>query len=307
VAGGGGIAASAGAAGTSATGGSPGGGVGGTAMGTAGTGGMTGGAGTGTPGTAGTSGAAGGTTGTAITDIVPGLDGYYWEVTPSGSTPLSGTNYPLGPPDGGCPTGSTWDTSGYTEMKTPLTVGGTAGQRYTININGRGVVPTRCYVGGTPGSTAVGNPTGPNNTWYAGGSQYGDTIWATMEIHVEPKVAGQPNQGNSGYDVYYVNSFQDTSNWCEKETLYEARFDASFPVMGGGTITFVVHDSNCRTIANCGPVEQAPCNTGVPLVIDMSGLDPPASNFTQPPTVTLDGPTYLVEWLWIDVTSVTSP
>jgi hypothetical protein len=39
----------------------------------------------------------------------------------------------------------------------------------------------------------------------------------------------------------------------------------------------------------------------------MSGLDPSANNFTQPRAVTFNGTTYLPEWLWIDVTSVTSP
>ena len=31
-----------------------------------------------------------------LATIVPGFDGYYWEVTPSGNTALSGTNYPFG-------------------------------------------------------------------------------------------------------------------------------------------------------------------------------------------------------------------
>ena len=81
------------------------------------------------------------------TDLVPGLDGYYWEVTPSGNTALSGTNYPFGPSAGGCPTGTTWDTTGYINTKPVLTVGGTSGQKYTINIGVRGVVGTRCYTG----------------------------------------------------------------------------------------------------------------------------------------------------------------
>jgi hypothetical protein len=79
--------------------------------------------------------------------------------------------------------------------------------------------------------------------------------------------------------------------------------------MGGGTITLVVHDSNCRTLANCGSVlSQQNCDTAASRVISMSGVSPaPAANFTQPRTFNLNGTTYYVQWLWIDVTSVTSP
>jgi hypothetical protein len=283
-------------------------------MGTAGTSGTTGRGGT--TGSAGSGGAAG-TTGTAgaggaedlTKTIVPGLDGYYWEVSPSGNTALSGTNYPFGPPGGGCPTGASWDTTGYINTKPQLSVKGTAGQKYTINVAIRGVVGTRCYTGGTPGSTAVGNPTGQNNTWYAGGKQYNDSIWNTMEIRVAPKVTGQANQTNNAYDIYFTNSFQNSSNWCQKEATYEAKYNASFPVTGGGTIDLVTHDSNCRTLSNCGAVEnQNSCDTSAARVIDMSGTNPaPMAPFSQPRTASLGGTTFYLQWIYIDVTSVTSP
>jgi hypothetical protein len=307
-----GNAGTTGAAGTTGDAGTSGGagtvgnaGRGGT-TGNAGRGGTTGNAGRG--GTTGTAGSgAGGTGPLDINTIVPGFDGYYWEVSPSGNTSLTGTNYPFGPPAGGCPTGANWDATGYINTKPALTVGGTPGQKYTININVRGVVGTRCYTGGTPASTAAGNPSGQNNTWYAGGRQANDSIWNTMEVRVAPKVQGQANQPNSAYDIYFMNSF-NTSAWCQKEATYEARFNAAFPVMGGGTITLVVHDSNCRTLANCGSVEQQQsCNTSAARIIDMAGVTPAAMNFNQPRTGTLSGSTYYLQWVWIDVTSVTSP
>jgi len=285
------------------TNGSGGRGTGGSNGGATGSGGAT----TGTGGK-GTGGAATGSGGFGINDIVPGLDGYYWDVSPSGNTSLSGTNYPFGPPSGGCPSTGGWDQQGYINTRPALSVKGTTGQKYTVNINVRGVVGTRCYTGGTPASTATPVGTGANNTWYAGGTQFNDSIWNTMEIRVSPKVTGQPNQGNSAYDVYYANSFPNISNWCQKEATYEARYNASFPVMGGGTITFVVHDTNCRTLANCGPVEaQASCDTTASRVIDMSGLNPAPTSFSQPRTGSLGGTTYQIQWVWIDVTSVTSP
>ncbi len=39
----------------------------------------------------------------------------------------------------------------------------------------------------------------------------------------------------------------------------------------------------------------------------MSGVSPAPTNFAQPRTVSLGGTTYYVQWVWIDVTSVTSP
>jgi hypothetical protein len=39
----------------------------------------------------------------------------------------------------------------------------------------------------------------------------------------------------------------------------------------------------------------------------MTGVSPAPTNFTQPRTFSLNGTTYEVQWLWIDVTSVTSP
>jgi hypothetical protein len=292
-------------------GGAPGSG-GGSGMGGRGTGGVTtgsGGRGTGGgsgPGTGGATGSGGGAI--VISDIVPGLDGYYWDVEPSGNTSLSGTNYPFGPPSGGCPSTGTWDQQGYINTRPAINVKGTTGQKYTINMNVRGVVGTRCYTGGTAASNATPVGTGPNNTWYAGGKQFNDSIWNTMEIRVSPKVTGQANQTNAAYDVYYANSFPNVSNWCQKEATYEARYDASFPVMGGGTITFVVHDTNCRTLANCGPVEQqASCDTTASRVIDMSGLNPMPTSFSQPRTGSLGGTTYQIQWLWLDVTSITSP
>ena len=130
-----------------------------------------------------------------------------------------------------------------------------------------------------------------------------------MEIRVAPKVTGQANQPNAAYDIYFANSFQNTSNWCQKEATYEARYNASFPVMGGGTITFVVHDSNCRTLANCGQVESQPsCDTSAARIIDMAGVVAGARRTSSSRARARSAArTYYLQWLWLDVTSVTSP
>jgi len=316
----GGTSATAGTGGTA--GGAAGrGGAGGTAGGAAGRGGAggTGGTGTGGTGTGGTGTGGCGLTPDCIVGTAPnGLDGYYWEMTPSGNTALSGTNYPFNAPNTTtCASGATWDTTGYINTRPVINVKGTTGQKYTININVRGVAGTRCYEMGTPASTATWVDNGPNNGWYSGGKQYNDSIWNTAEIRIAPKVAGQPNQTlNSGYDIYFANSSQNSNPsaagtaqwWCQREATYEIGYNASFPVMGGGTITLVIHDSNCRTLGNCGPtLSQQTCDTSTSRTISMSGVSPAPTNFTQPRTFSLNGTTYEVQWLWIDVTSVTSP
>jgi hypothetical protein len=49
------------------------------------------------------------------------------------------------------------------------------------------------------------------------------------------------------------------------------------------------------------------CDPTLARTIDMSGVSPAATNFGQPRAVSLGGTNYFVQWLWIDVTSVTSP
>ncbi len=90
-----------------------------------------------------TSAGAGGTTaggagGLSAADIVPGLNGYYWEGTCAGSIAVEGHNCPMSDSNPSCP------TNGINREKT-LMVKGTTGQLYTINIEVRGVIGTRCY------------------------------------------------------------------------------------------------------------------------------------------------------------------
>jgi hypothetical protein len=229
---------------------------------------------------------------------VPDLDGFYWEGTCSGSVTATGRNCPFADATATtCPSGTTWATRGAIKNKT-ITVKGTTGTQYTINFEVRGVAGTRCYTGGAAASTATPSATGPNNTWYVGGTQAGDSIWNTYEIHVSPAVPGQAN-------VYYANSFSQNQSWCSKEATYQVGFTASFKVLGGGTITFTIHDANCMAQQNCGGNDTSSvCDS--PRTIDLTGMSP-AATFTQPPTNTIGTKTYNPQWLYFDVKSVTSP
>ena len=265
-------------------------------------GGSTSSAATGGTSSAATGGASAATT-TGDLNIVPDMEGFYWEGSCMGSISASGKNCPFAPKasDASCPSGSNWDSRGAIREEV-INVKGTTGTKYTINFEVRGVVGTRCYTGGTQASTATPSATGANNTWYVGGKQYKDSIWNTYEIHVDPPVSGEAN-------VYYANAFSPSAGsneeWCQKEGTYEVKYTAKFAVMGGGTIKFKIHDANCLAQQNCGSNDKD-ANCTSPRTVDLSGMAP-AATFAQPPTNSAGGKTYYPQWLYFDVKSVTSP
>ena len=269
------------------------------------TGGTTGAAGStsagGAPSSGGTPGAGGGASVLPET-VVPDLMGFYWEGTCNGNIVIHGRNCPYAPKgstSATCPSGATWDTRG-TIISQVLNVKGTTGTEYTVTIQVAGVLGTRCYTGGTPAvANMTPSATGPNNTWYVGGVQANNSIWNTYELHIAPPVA------DAAANVYYFNAFPSNPDWCQKEASYQIGYTASFKVLGGGTMTFTVHDANCMVQQNCGGDDTA-TTCSAPRTIDLSGMTPPAT-FTQPPKNSVNGTTYYPQWLYFDVKSVTSP
>ncbi|HEY3494894.1 MAG TPA: hypothetical protein VGK73_09420, partial [Polyangiaceae bacterium] len=297
-----GTAGTGGSAGTVTAGGSAGMATGGSA-GTEGGTSAGGTAGTGTAGTGGGGmagmGAAGSSSGGPTPEeVVPGLQGFYWEGTCSGNpsvTSSSGHNCPM--------TGNlTSLPSNGIDREQTVPVLGTPGQDYTINIEVRGVIGTRCYTGGTRASSAALSEMGDNNWWYIGGSYANPTgWWNTYELHVSPST------GDPSGDVYYFNgSGVQGGNDCEREASYLVKYNASFKAKGGGMLTFKLHDQNGKGQQNCGPNPDQ-SSTCAPRMVDVSGMaDPPPSGFTQPPANQLEK-TYYPQWMLIAVTSVTSP
>ena len=266
--------------GTKATGGTATGGSGTKATGGAATGGAT--------------AAAGGSTGVSMADVVPDLaKGFYWEGTCSGSIAVTGHN---------CPMADSCPSSGIDRQVTQ-NVGGTSGQTYTVTIEVRGVIGTRCYKNGTRASTAAGSDTGTNNWWYIGGVYDNPTgWWNSYELHVAPST------GDASGDVYYFNgSDVGSGTWCEKEATYLVKYNASFKVKGGGTLTFKIHDQNCKAQQNCGS-NTDPNSACAPRTVDLTGMTPqPPASFRQPPTNNIATGTFDPQWMWIVATSVTSP
>ena len=251
-------------------------------------------------GLGGATGAGGSTGSLSPADIVPDLVGFYWEGTCKGTRDPGGHNCPLDDKGSSCPTSSNYDQQGIIR-DTTFNVKGITGQKYTVNFEVRGVIGTRCYQNGKHASTAAPSDSGYNNWWYIGGTQYNNSWWNTYELHVSPST------GDASGDVYYFNGSDNPGGtWCEKEASYLVKYTASFAVLGGGTLTFRLHDSNCQAQQNCGSdtVGTDPC---APRTVDLSGMTPqPPASFKQPPTTVLSK-TYYPQWMYINATSVTSP
>ena len=124
--------------------------------------------------------------------IVPDLVGFYWEVNPQRATPLRGhATTRFDKPARLSHRRHLGHDRVHHSRQPVFNVKGTTGQKYTVNIEVRGVVGTRCYQNGTRGLDAPpASDSGQNNTWYAGGTQYNDSFWNTIEIHVAPAVTG---------------------------------------------------------------------------------------------------------------------
>ncbi len=299
------------------TAGSDVGGAPGTAGAPTGAGGVPGtaGADTGTAGS-GTAGAGGGSAGgggLTVESIVPTLDNYFW-VGKCGDAQSTTKDCPvLSDVGAGCNTSATmnWFETGAFKVATHK-VGGTVGAKYIINFDARGMTGGKHYDGGTrQGTDTMYNQTG-NDGWYAGGTP-SQTKWNTYEIHVSPPVPGVPvsteklvctNCPSGPDNVYYTNAFGGTVDGTHE--VFPVKFSASFPVLGGGTITLVIHDSNCLAQQNCGTNEDFAAMCDAPRAMDLSGFGgvPPAA-FVQPYSQQHTPNNWYPQWLLFDVKSIT--
>jgi hypothetical protein len=230
--------------------------------------------------------------------VVPDLaKGFYWEGTCAGNYDPGNKNCWFYDQSTACP-------SNGINREVTQKVGGEAGKKYTVQIELRGVVGTRCYKGGTRASNAAVKEDDYNNWWYAGGSYANPTgWWNTYELKVSPATGDA--------DQYYFNgSDADGGNYCEREATYLVGYTATFKVVGGGTLTFKIHDQNCKAMQNCGKsiTSSDPCQ---PRTVDVSpmSLQPPSSSpaatANQPPK-NASSKTYYPQWMWIVAKSVTA-
>jgi hypothetical protein len=275
----------------SSVGGGAGMGTGGSSGGMPGTGGS---AGTGAGGSAGMG--AGGAAALDPATLIPGLDGWYWEISTTNGDNPGGNNYWLSDTGQSCPQNSDWNKAGLTRSK-DFQMKGTAGTKYTITFELRGAMGFRCYSGGTSTQTQP-NANGVNNGWYVGGQQANNSIWNTYELDVQPAVTGEAN-------TYFLNGlpYSATAGICDQELTYEMHTKGKFVVMGDSTLHFWTHDTNCKAQQNCGPTPSTSC---VPRQIDLSGMSP-AAMVNQPVTNAVGASTFYPQWFYFDVQTITSP
>jgi hypothetical protein len=239
-----------------------------------------------------------------VASVVPTLDGYLWVGT-CGVGSAAGLDCPIFDDNNQCPnTTAAFPTQGAFKNFTH-TVGGTTGTRYTINFEVRGVAGGKCYTGGTMRTPTLSlDPEGTtgNDGWYVGGTPIASK-WNTYEIHVTPPVPGAALSANND-NVYYLNAFPSTSAFCERHETFVMKYSASFPVLGGGSIKAVIHDSNCLGQQNCGGIDSQPtCAT--PRSVDLTGMSPQPVNPPSAQPFSQNG--FHPQWLLFDVKTVTSP
>jgi len=272
---------------------------------------------TSTGGVTNSGGATGGTIDPAA--IVPTLDGYLWVSPASASGTASGVSYPDYDVNGTCPNATAAFATQGMFQSVVHNVGGTTGTQYTINFELRGVLGTDCYTGGSTTATGntqptlAANPEVANNGWYMGGSPIASK-WSTYEIHVKPAVGTMYlNPADNTENVYYLNAFpQNPSGWCSKEGTFPMNYKASFAVMGGGTITLTMHDSNCLQQQNCGPIGVVGVCANAWRTVDISDMPQPATStvlasMTQPYKQIVGSSTWYPQWALFAVRSVTTP
>jgi hypothetical protein len=244
------------------------------------------------------------------------MNGFLWVGTCSpgevGAGSLDCYLYPEG--TASCPnaTSPTYANKGVIRTVTQ-TVGGTAGTPYTINFEIRGVLGSKCYSGGTrrAGDAPPAGWNAETNTdgWYEGGTP-ATGLWNTYEIHVTPPVLTETKSlsADKSENIYYLNSMPSTMGvtWCEVHETFPMVYKASFPVLGGGTIKFVLHDSNCKGQQNCGGPTPANCTTAH-RTVDLTGMPTPLQTPPSPQQPYIDSNKHYPQWALFDVTSVTSP
>lgn len=302
----------AGAAGSVAAGGTPGS-AGSNGSAGAPAGGSSGAAGSvASGGDTGSAGSAGATmTGPTPETIVPTLDNFLWVGTCADANGSFKDCPVLNDSGKACATSTDFYALGAFRTN-KHTVGGTAGTKYTINFEVRGVTGGKTYNGGTRQSTDAAFNQTSNDGWYVGGLPTA-TKWNTYEIHVTPPVPGQPvnNQALTcdgcpkGPDnVYYTNSLTGGADGTHE--TFPIKISASFPVLGGGTITLVIHDSNCLAQQNCGSNVDPQAMCEAPRTMDLTGLGAtPPAGFKQPYSQAHTPNAWYPQWLLFDVKSVT--
>jgi hypothetical protein len=151
---------------------------------------------------------------------------------------------------GACPDQTIADTAlrGVKTTDKTVTLGGTPGVTYTIQLRVQGEVESRNYTGGTDQSTSGSSPN--LDGWRVGGSPASGNAYNVYMLRVT-------NPGATTSTTYYLNSLDPPG--VENHTTYGLNYMTptsgalAFTAQGGAMVRIVAADSNCSMIKNCGP------------------------------------------------------
>ena len=161
-------------------------------------------------------------------------------------------------------------------------LGGCAGKLHAVTIKVNGVAEGKYYEGGMRRNGSdfsdAFDVTGGDG-WYVGGSPIPSSYNAYKLTVLEP-------DGETEVQHYYLNSFPQSSGF-ESHTTLLLGYEATITVPGQGIVRLSSHDSNCRTINNCGFNETGQC-AGPFAVPNEPGLAVPATYGGKPVDMTFN-------------------
>jgi hypothetical protein len=158
-----------------------------------------------------------------------------------------------------------------------FTVGGTPGTMYMMTIQVNGITEAKYYMGGTraDGNASPPNPDATNgiNMFYTGGMPVNVENYNVYKITVKDTTGTEIQH-------YYLNSMPTgTTTLYENHNTFPEGYMASFPVMGGGTISYLETDRNCHAIDNCGAGR---AGAGTPCAVNAGRTIPNEPNAVIP-------------------------
>ena len=229
------------------------GGTGGSAGSVAGgTGGSAGSAGSaGSSGSAGSGGSGGGSEPITVDTLAGGTNefGFAWKdsffLVPCYS--VSGVDCLV--VNGECPNQDAvnFEEKGFT-FKERFPLGGEAGKNYDVSIKVSGIVEGKHYSGGTrqrgDDSSNANDPAG-TDTFHVGGT----AIPSNYNVY---KMTVFAPDGTTEVGHYYMNSYPAAFTDAENHQTFPIAYEGTVEVPGGGFVEYLIQDSNCRAINNCG-------------------------------------------------------
>ncbi len=147
---------------------------------------------------------------------------------------------------------ATFEGKGVTTIET-FPLGGTPGQRYKVTFGFNAIASAKYYEGGSRDQgemvpAAVEQVT--SDTFYRDGRAV-PSNYDTWELGVFDHTGAEARH-------YYMNAFP--MGGYESHRTFLLSYTKSIVVVGGGKITYSVHDSNCHAIDNCGAGSQDAAN-----------------------------------------------